>query len=119
MENSNKSTPIQSDFESFKTKSEFNLLELENILNINHQTIRKYCLEFKKFLPVHSNYNQKDIQTLVLIQSMTKSGLPTNEIESKLFEYQQLMKKTMNGTHESPVRFLKNLPEACGLTSII
>ena len=118
MENTIKNNMEKSNFEFLKLKDEFSIPELESMLDIKANTIKKYSVRYKDFLSSKATYNQKDIQTLMLIQSMTLKGLKDIEIEVKIFEYHQLMKKTMNGTRKTSIKFLKNIPKSSGLIKL-
>jgi hypothetical protein len=115
MGNVNQCIENSSEFNSLKSKEEFSLLELEKVLNINANTILKYSTQFKDMLSSQDKFNQKDIDTLILIESMTQSGLDLTQIATNIFEYQQLLKQTLNGTSNNPIKFLESYPQASGL----
>lgn len=119
MEKVNEQLNKETNFNDLKSKNEFNISELEQILKINAKTIIQYSSQFKHILSSTDNFNQKDVQTLLLIQSMKKNGLNLTQITDKVCEYQQLLRQTLDGTSKNPVKYLVNYPQAKGLTGLI
>lgn len=115
MENANECLKNSTSFGNLKQKDEFSIKELEQILNINSNTITEYSNQFKDVLSKQDNFNQKDLQTLIMIQSLKKSGLNLSQITTKISEYHQLLKQTLDGTSENIIKSLESYPQASGL----
>ncbi|MCO4783663.1 MAG: MerR family transcriptional regulator [Candidatus Cloacimonetes bacterium] len=115
MKNSNAFLKQSSELEGLINKDDYSVTELETILNLKAHTIEKYCSQFKEVLSSHEKFTQKDIQTLLLIESMKNSGLNLSQITNKICEYHQLLKQTLNGTSHNPIKSLESYPRASGL----